>query len=141
MMPTPARDNRRSRRMLTVKHIASDGVERIMEAETIEIVRGKGLGNNGFFLDREPFDGNTDQGACLPAKHFIDFVPGSSPPGVAEPMVYIMNRFGATVATYKLKDSFAPMPSLRKPARQPVPEDFSPDFARAAQAQILREQR
>src|SRR5687767_12951307 len=104
--------------MLTIKHIDTDGTETLLEAERIEVVQGKGQFEDGIFLDPDYGDQvigrstRSAQGAEIPAppvgavpyrtfRHVIHFVQARSSMD-CEPRVYIMNRFGATVATYRL---------------------------------------
>lgn len=98
--------------MLTVKHVHTDGVERLFEASEIKVVRGRNRFEDGIFLD--PIETNdTPPGvvnaaasaqispAQLGFKHCIHFAEERSSDDV-QPMVYVMNRFGATVASYRL---------------------------------------
>lgn len=94
--------------MLTVKHIDTQGVETIMEAERIEVVRDKSFHEDGIFLDRDPppiNEGCDASGIVEPTfrgfKHVIHFARARSM-GDTPPRVFVMNRFGATVATYNL---------------------------------------
>jgi hypothetical protein len=94
--------------MLTVKHIDMQGVETIMEAERIEVVRDKSFHEDGIFLDRDPAPLNVACDLSCAAepefrgfKHVIHFARARSTNDVP-PRVFVMNRFGATVATYNL---------------------------------------
>ena len=87
--------------MLTIKHIDTDGSERIYTAERVKVIQGKGLGDDGIFLD-------LDEGPCCSSdagrpsfKDVIHF-PRARSSEDTTPMVYVMNQSGATVATYRL---------------------------------------
>jgi len=87
--------------MLTVKHINRDGTEKLLEAETVDVVRKGGLGEEGIFINHSKnFTENTGSTTFDHVIHF-DNSPACSSDDVT-PVVYVMNRFGATVATYKL---------------------------------------
>jgi hypothetical protein len=90
--------------MLTVKHIHTDGTERLMEAETVEVVRNDDRLADGIFLDREPVASGV-AGLVQPQprsfKHVIHFAECRASTDTT-PRVYVMNRFGATVAQYNL---------------------------------------
>lgn len=97
--------------MLTIKHIDTDGTETLMEAERVEKVRTGDRYNDGIYLDRKPIDCcGTGPQPPREFKHVILFRDASSQlvggdPSTAlayDPFVYVMNRFGATVATYRL---------------------------------------
>lgn len=101
--------------MLTVKHIATDGTETILEAERVEMVQTGDNFADGIFLDRapaepdQPLGGDTTisagQTVAPPRsfKHVFHFDrSGCSGSLRRDPMVYVMNRYGATVATYRL---------------------------------------
>lgn len=77
--------------MLTVKHLDTDGSEYLMEANKVDVVRGKGRFDDGIFLDRTPAG----------FAHVIHFAEACSANQTA-PRVFVMNRFGATVAQYNL---------------------------------------
>lgn len=91
--------------MLTVKHIATDGTESIMEAELVERVQTGDRFMDGIYLDRTPANElGADLGQIQPGrshKHCIRFAEARSSTD-CDPRVYVMNRFGATVATYRL---------------------------------------
>lgn len=88
--------------MLTVKHIARDGTETIMEAERVELVRTEDRYGNGIFLDREERELNS---SARTFKHVVRFPDNQDCSSDDIPaMVYVMNRWGTTVATYKLDD-------------------------------------
>lgn len=103
--------------MLTVKHIDTDGTETILEAERVEKVATGDNFMDGVFLDREPAmqmpDRLLDEAASQLMGGVSQSVPGRSfkhvfrfaacrTSGDRDPMIYVMNRFGATVATYHL---------------------------------------
>lgn len=91
--------------MLTIKHIDTDGTERLMEAETVDVVHNDDIFADGIFLDREPAApcGPSDIVAQIPRsfRHVIRF-PQARCSTDTKPRVYVMNRFGATVARYDL---------------------------------------
>lgn len=88
--------------MLTVKHIGADGTETLVEARQIEVVRGKGRFEDGIFLDRSPESFSTTGGpeprTIGHVFHFLDCEPEERNGA----RVFVMNRFGATVAQYNL---------------------------------------
>jgi hypothetical protein len=94
--------------MLTVKHINTDGTETLLEAERVEKVQTGDRFSDGIFLDREPRPMltpslATEEASLVPRsfRHVIHFAEARSSDDTV-PMVYVMNRFGATVATYRL---------------------------------------
>jgi hypothetical protein len=96
--------------MLTVKHIDTDGTERIMQADFIEVVRKGLLFEDGIFLDPEDASnsiaGDLGNQLAVPEKrrgfkHVIHFAEARST-NDTPPVVFVMNRFGATVAKYDL---------------------------------------
>lgn len=90
--------------MLTVKHVRSDGTEFLFEAERVEKVQTGNRFEDGIFIDRDDICHHTD-GAVQPTrshKKVIHFCDCASSEDVTTPMVYVMNRYGATVATYRL---------------------------------------
>jgi len=91
--------------MLTVKHIAQDGTETILEAERVEKVQTGDHFMDGIYLDRDFTDiCGAPESPPRAYKHCFRF----SQAGMAgsalqhDPILYVMNRFGATVATYRL---------------------------------------
>lgn len=98
--------------MLTIKHIDTAGIERLYEAEAVKVVRNRGIGEDGIYLDPiETYDrplAREEAGAAqmvMPAqlsfKHCIPFALCRSSDDTP-PRVFVMNRYGSTVATYDL---------------------------------------
>lgn len=88
--------------MLTVKHIDQTGCERIYSANEVKYVPDVGdaesFGHAGVYLDPEEDPAGQYQGAsCV-----IPVSRTRSGEDRASPTVWVMNRFGATVATYHL---------------------------------------
>lgn len=88
--------------MLTVKHVARDKTETLYEAKKVEVIKDRGLGEDGIFLDRERFENGGITGGYT-YEHVIHFEnsPACSSDQVS-PVVYVMNRYGTTVARYPL---------------------------------------
>lgn len=92
--------------MLTVKH-SENGVETIVEAEKVERVRTGDAFSDGIFIDREPdrmeLSADSQGGITSPRrfKHVFHFSSCESSNSIA-PVVFVMNRHGATVARYDL---------------------------------------
>lgn len=92
--------------MFTVKHIDTDGTERIYSAETVEVVRNNGI-TDGIYLDWPPVCddlSNEETYAQIPRpgpRQVIRFALARSNYDT-EPKVFVMNREGSTVATYRL---------------------------------------
>ena len=95
--------------MLTVKHIDRLGCERIYSADEVRYVPDVGdaesFGSAGVYLDPE----EDPSGRFNGASHVIAASRCGSPDDRAKPTVWVMNRFGATVATYHLKPPRAPV--------------------------------
>lgn len=87
--------------MLTVKHIANDGTETLVEGEKIEKVHTGDRFMDAIYVDRQPEDLADTTCPGRSARHTFRFGTGDDGP-TPGPMVYVMNRFGATVATYHL---------------------------------------
>lgn len=84
--------------MLTVKHIDGDGVETIIEGAAVSFQHGV-AGDELSVFDttdkRNPAIAVISDNGCR-----------SSCGPIGGPVVYVMNRFGATIATYKLISNF-----------------------------------
>lgn len=96
--------------MFTVKHIDTDGTERLYAAETVEVVNKNDVFSDGIYLDWPVVDNSTlviEQGTQLVSatrpepKHVIHFSRARSASDVM-PKVFVMNKEGSTVATYRL---------------------------------------
>lgn len=96
--------------MLTIKHINTEGVERIFEAETVEVVNRHDRFADGIYFDWRmppcrPLDAlsaDALMGSDRPAPKEVIHFAFERAAGDTDPVVYVMNRFGATVATYRL---------------------------------------
>lgn len=85
--------------MLTVKHVDADGSEYLMEANKVDVVKGEHAAS-GIFLDRTPAgSGHVIEFARVGEHEMLRGTPGE---WKTHPRVYVMNRFGATVAQYNL---------------------------------------
>lgn len=84
--------------MLTVKYVDGDGVERLTECRHVVADRT---------IDGMPrvlvFDEIPDARGSNNSGIYVDEGMRSTNGQIGGPVVYIMNRFGATVATYRLQ--------------------------------------
>lgn len=92
--------------MLTIKHIDTEGTETLIEAERVEKVQTGDRFTDGIYLDRDQSVGRDQDGEMVferprSFRHVIRFADARSTNDTT-PMVYVMNRFGSTVATYHL---------------------------------------
>lgn len=106
--------------MLTVKYVDGDGIEWMTECK--HVVADKTIDGAPRIL---VFDDIPDAHRSNSSGVYVDDGARSAHGPIAGPMVYVMNRFGSTVAKYQ----------LQRPQSQQV---YEPDFGRAAAAQVLR---
>lgn len=105
--------------MFTIKHRRADGVELLYNAETIEVVSGKGQWDDGVYLDWPEGDPVPPDALHTPPRPAPKRVIAITTPykldlagsagqaaGLAaisyQPRIWIMNETGATVASYDL---------------------------------------
>lgn len=88
--------------MLTVKYVNRQGHEEVISAENVRYIPDVGdaesFGSAGVYIDPEDHPSGTPSGAKM-------IIPASrthSSEDRSIPTVYVMNRYGSTVATYRL---------------------------------------